>query len=247
MKRCYKIALCCLFVLLGGVACTGSSVQEALSDDGRLVTGFWIASPLPVHAGQTLTMLGTGFAEGDVVRFESGTGSFESPLAQVSESFACTTVPAGMASGGYDLTLVRGAASQRLARVNLRITLDPIRIPDREGATIKGVVYCGLEPVAGARVSDGFETAVTDADGYYWLASDKRQGYVFVSLPSGYEAESTDTTSSGVEVPTATTVSPMMNSGTRNRCANAAEPSVRKFAPARISPRPMMRSKMSKL
>ena len=106
MKRCYKIALCCLFVLLGGVACTGSSVQEALSDDGRLVTGFWIASPLPVHAGQTLTMLGTGFAEGDVVRFESGTGSFESPLAQVSESFACTTVPAGMASGGYDLTLV---------------------------------------------------------------------------------------------------------------------------------------------
>lgn len=194
MKRCYKIALCCLFVLLGGVACTGSSVQEALSDDGRLVTGFWIASPLPVHAGQTLTMLGTGFAEGDVVRFESGTGSFESPLAQVSESFACTTVPAGMASGGYDLTLVRGAASQRLARVNLRITLDPTRIPDREGATIKGVVYCGLEPVAGVRVSDGFETAVTDADGYYWLASDKRQGYVFVSLPSGYEAESTDTT-----------------------------------------------------
>ena len=178
MKRCYKIALCCLFVLLGAVACTDDPVQEALSDDGRLVTGFWIASPLPVHAGQTLTMLGTGFAEGDVVRFESGTGSFESPLAQVSESFACTTVPAGMASGGYDLTLVRGAASQRLARVNLRITLDPTRIPDREGATIKGVVYCGLEPVAGVRVSDGFETAVTDADGYYWLASDKRQGYV---------------------------------------------------------------------
>lgn len=64
MKRCYKIALCCLFVLLGGVACTDDPVQEALSDDGRLVTGFWIASPLPVHAGQTLTMLGTGFAEG---------------------------------------------------------------------------------------------------------------------------------------------------------------------------------------
>ena len=203
MKRCYKIALCCLFVLLGAVACTDDPVQEALSDDGRLVTGFWIASPLPVHAGQTLTMLGTGFAEGDVVRFESGTGSFESPLAQVSESFACTTVPAGMASGGYDLTLVRGAASQRLARVNLRITLDPTRIPDREGATIKGVVYCGLEPVAGVRVSDGFETAVTDADGYYWLASDKRQGYVFVSLPSGYEAESTDTTAPAFWAPLA--------------------------------------------
>ena len=41
MKRCYKIALCCLFVLLGAVACTDDPVQEALSDDGRLVTGFW--------------------------------------------------------------------------------------------------------------------------------------------------------------------------------------------------------------
>ncbi len=40
MKRCYKIALCCLFVLLGAVACTDDPVQEALSDDGRLVTGF---------------------------------------------------------------------------------------------------------------------------------------------------------------------------------------------------------------
>ena len=28
MKRCYKIALCCLFVLLGAVACTDDPVQE---------------------------------------------------------------------------------------------------------------------------------------------------------------------------------------------------------------------------
>ena len=58
-------------------------------------------------------------------------------------------------------------------------------------------------------------------------------------------AESTETTSSGVEVPTATIVRPMMNSGTRKRCATAAEPSVRKFAPARISPSPTISSRMS--
>ena len=55
MKRCYKIALCCLFVLLGAVACTDDPVQEALSDDGRLVTGFWIASPLPVPLSKRTT------------------------------------------------------------------------------------------------------------------------------------------------------------------------------------------------
>ena len=58
-------------------------------------------------------------------------------------------------------------------------------------------------------------------------------------------AESTETTSSGVEVPTATIVRPMMNSGTRKRCVTAAEPSVRKFAPARISPSPTISSRMS--
>ena len=58
-------------------------------------------------------------------------------------------------------------------------------------------------------------------------------------------AERTETTSSGVEVPTATIVSPMMNSGTRKRWARAADPSVRKFAPARISARPVRRRSMS--
>ena len=58
-------------------------------------------------------------------------------------------------------------------------------------------------------------------------------------------AESTETTSSGIEVPTATIVRPMMNSGTRKRWATAAEPSVRKFAPPRISPRPTSSNRMS--
>lgn len=49
----------------------------------------------------------------------------------------------------------------------------------------------------------------------------------------------------GRRVPTATIVRPMMNSGTRKRCATAAEPSVRKFAPARISPSPTISSRMS--
>ena len=51
-------------------------------------------------------------------------------------------------------------------------------------------------------------------------------------------ADSTETTSSGVEVPMATTVSPTMNSGTRNRCASAAAPSVSRLAPARMRPSP---------
>ena len=61
-------------------------------------------------------------------------------------------------------------------------------IPDRNGKNIKGAVYEGDNPVSGAVVSDGVEVTVTDKNGYYWLASDKRNGWVYVSIPSGYEA-----------------------------------------------------------
>ena len=59
-------------------------------------------------------------------------------------------------------------------------------VPDKEGATIKGAVFCENRGIAGVRVSDGIVTATTDENGYYWLASDKSTGYVFYSMPSGY-------------------------------------------------------------
>lgn len=43
-------------------------------------------------------------------------------------------------------------------------------------------------PIGGVVVSDGKITAVTTADGLYRLQSEKQMGYVFVTLPSGYEA-----------------------------------------------------------
>ncbi len=45
--------------------------------------------------------------------------------------------------------------------------------------------------IAGVVVSDGDLCVVTDAEGHYSLRSDKRCGYVFISIPSGYEAECT--------------------------------------------------------
>lgn len=61
-----------------------------------------------------------------------------------------------------------------------------LTIPDKEGMTIKGVVYCGDEPVAGVQVSDGINFAYTDAEGKYYLASKKECGHVFICNPKGY-------------------------------------------------------------
>lgn len=60
-------------------------------------------------------------------------------------------------------------------------------VPDKSGATVKGVVYAGAEPLAGVTVSDGVEVTTTDRAGRYWLHSAKKNGSVFISIPSGYE------------------------------------------------------------
>ncbi len=60
-------------------------------------------------------------------------------------------------------------------------------LPDKPHMTIKGTIYAAEKPVAGVVVSDGDAVATTDRDGCYWLPSAKRNGWVFVSIPSGYE------------------------------------------------------------
>ena len=55
-------------------------------------------------------------------------------------------------------------------------------------STIYGTVECDGKPVVGVAVSDGYEIVKTDKRGVYQLPSAKRNGYVFLTLPSGYEA-----------------------------------------------------------
>jgi hypothetical protein len=53
-------------------------------------------------------------------------------------------------------------------------------------ATVYGVVSCGGKPVSGVVVSDGVDVVQTGKDGVYNLASQKKNSYVFISVPSGY-------------------------------------------------------------
>ena len=57
------------------------------------------------------------------------------------------------------------------------------------GDNVKGRITCDGAGVPGVTVSDGYELVTTDIEGYYSMASNKRLGYVFYTLPSGYEPE----------------------------------------------------------
>jgi len=55
--------------------------------------------------------------------------------------------------------------------------------------TVKGSVNCDGVGVSGVVVSDGVEVCVTDAHGKYKLDSQKKNGLVFISVPSGYTVD----------------------------------------------------------
>lgn len=66
--------------------------------------------------------------------------------------------------------------------------VDPV-VP-ASGSTVYGVVKCGDEPIKDVVVSDGYEVVTTDINGVYQLKSEKKDKYVFISIPSGYEVAS---------------------------------------------------------
>lgn len=55
-------------------------------------------------------------------------------------------------------------------------------------ANIYGIVECNGQPVEGVAVSDGYTIVKTNKKGLYNLVSEKKNGYVFITIPSGYEA-----------------------------------------------------------
>ena len=52
---------------------------------------------------------------------------------------------------------------------------------------VSGRVTCNGNGVAAVAVSDGIEVVLTDAQGHYAMTSTKKNGYVFYTLPGGYE------------------------------------------------------------
>ena len=62
-----------------------------------------------------------------------------------------------------------------------------LKATPKKGATVYGTVECDGAPLAGVQVSDGYAVVTTDKYGVYQLPSEKRNGNIFITLPSGYE------------------------------------------------------------
>ena len=175
-------------------ACTGCNEDPPPVDEGLKITGVSIPATLNVPEGGEITLTGSGFAVNDQIRFVLTTDSgkvYTAAVTTVTGQTATFSLPAGIPSGTYRLTVIRGDDSMVLGTVTVNVIADNT-IPDKPGMTLKGVVYCDGEGVPGVVVSDGVEVTVTDNEGIYYLPSAKQNKFVFISLPGNYEIAASD-------------------------------------------------------
>lgn len=179
------------FVLVAGLplmACSKDEATEVASDSFGV--SFDCPSLIEVSKGGEYTFQVEGGEEpqaSDVLVLESTDGiSYTCTLVSVSENSFTVKISEGCESGTYRVFIKRGDRKKQIGSTYINIVEGMDFTPDA-GTTVYGVVSTADGPVPGVVVSDGVEVAVTNEQGIYQLQSDKEWGYVFISVPAGYE------------------------------------------------------------
>lgn len=177
-----------LLVLLCCAACRQNNNAEP--DKSIQVREVSVPSQIEVAARGNVTISGKGFASGDKIRLILTTDESRFYIVDIlsfDDQSASFALPEGFTAGRYRIVLLRGSQELTLGTSSISIVIGG-NIPDIPGKTIKGLVHSNGAGVPGVVVSDGYEVTITDENGVYYLASEKKNGFVSVSVPGNYEA-----------------------------------------------------------
>ena len=182
-----------LYLMLPGAVIVGCGGEDAIKllNESIPVKGISLPSSVLLEKGESLVLKGAGIELSDKVEMADKNATervFTVTVSQVEEGTFGIVLPDDFTSGTYRLTLLRGEKRLVMGTVNINIAAQ-VQVPDKEGMTVKGLVQCDGEGVPGVVVSDGYEVVRTDENGIYYLSSEKKNGYVFISIPSNYEVE----------------------------------------------------------
>ena len=127
----------------------------------------------------------------DIFILESSAGiSLVCPIIQTSSESFTIRFSNECQSGSYKVFIKRGDRKKLFGSIHINLVEEIGFEPDK-ATTIYGVVSTNDGGVLkNVVVSDGEEVTVTNEAGIYQLKSAKKQGYLFISIPSGYEVSS---------------------------------------------------------
>ena len=169
------------------IACGDSNTEDAPTDDFDV--RFELPATVDVAKGGELTFTvkeGKSPLTTDSFLLEGGGISYLCPILRTSSESFTVRLADECESGSYTAYLKRDARKKSIGKIYINI-VDKIDFEPSAGTTVFGLVSSEEGPVANVVVSDGTEVTVTDDKGIYELKSAKKWGYVFISVPSGYE------------------------------------------------------------
>ncbi len=184
-KSNYLLKILCWLVVVCYVAGC-SDEQQIITNNPLGLTRVSVPLSVEMDANDLMTLSGNGFTADDKIVFSGESGDYDVVIRDVAADKLTYTLPVDIPTGEYQIIITRGTDTMKLANLTIYRVYRG-NVPDRDGMNVKGKVHCCGTPLAGVVVSDGVEVTTTDSDGCYYLASDKKSGYVFVSLPSGYK------------------------------------------------------------
>ena len=192
MKNVLKYLLLALIAVSQLFACGGSDDEKTPADNFDVQ--FTVPESVDVTEGGECTFAVSGGGKShlttDTFILESDAGiSYVCPIVNTSSDSFTVRLADGCETGYYKVFVKRDARKKSFGRIYINIVEDIDFKPDA-GTTVYGIVSSAGVGVENVVVSDGAEVTVTNEKGIYQLKSAKKWGYVFISVPSGYEVPS---------------------------------------------------------
>ena len=192
MKNVLKYLLLALIAVSQLFACGGSDDEKTPADNFDVQ--FTVPGSVDVTEGGECTFAVSGGGKSplttDTFILESDAGiSYVCPIVNPTSDSFTVRLADGCETGYYKVFVKRDARKKSFGRIYINIVEDIDFKPDA-GTTVYGIVSSAGVGVENVVVSDGAEVTVTNEKGIYQLKSAKKWGYVFISVPSGYEVPS---------------------------------------------------------
>ena len=189
----YLLLVLALIAVSQLFACGGSDDEKTPADNFDVQ--FTVPGSVDVTEGGECTFAVSGGGgksplTTDTFILESDAGiSYVCPIVNTSSDSFTVRLADGCETGYYKVFVKRDARKKSFGRIYINIVEDIDFKPDA-GTTVYGIVSSAGVGVENVVVSDGAEVTVTNEKGIYQLKSAKKWGYVFISVPSGYEVPS---------------------------------------------------------
>lgn len=179
-----------LFAIIIGSIILGCSPEEQPGENGGFDVKLNIPTEITLDEGATSidfsVIDGKAPKQTDILYLDGPAGHKSCKILSVSSEKISVGLYSGFVEGLHKVSIQRGLDILNLGTANITFKVFDDGVKPASGSSVYGKVSCDGKGLAGVVVSDGVEVVQTDENGVYQMTSQKKHGYVFVSIPSGY-------------------------------------------------------------